>query len=77
MGSTNSDTIGQRLTDVVQRAYSQPFSLQSDFARVNAFFVAAASSLGYITTRVAPRSLHYGHLWRATKEGLRYLEKEL
>lgn len=76
MANTSSDIIGQRLTEVIARAYKMPFSLQCDFARTNSFFVAAASSLGYITTQVSPRSHHYGHVWRATRDGLKYLEKE-
>jgi hypothetical protein len=71
-----SEGLDKRLLEVVQQAYTCPFSLQSDFARSNAFFVAAASSLGYITTRTAPRSLHYGHLWRTTASGLTFLSKE-
>lgn len=70
------DATGQRLTKVILQAYTRPFSLQSDFARANAFYVAAAASLGYITTRTAPRGHAYGHLWRATREGLKHLEKE-
>jgi len=72
------DSVGivQRITEVVQQAYTRPFSLQSDFARSNSFFVAAAASLGYITTRTGPRSPLYGHLWRTTKAGLQFLEKE-
>lgn len=72
----DSDGIVKRLTEVVQQAYTRPFSLQSDFARSNAFFVAAAASLGYISTRTSPRSAHYGHLWRTTRAGLQFLEKE-
>lgn len=74
--STSSEEIARRLTEVIQRAYTQPFSLQSDFSRRNAFYVAAAASLGYITTRTSPRSFSYGHLWRTTKAGLHYLEKD-
>ena len=72
----DSEGIIKRLTAVVQQAYTKPFSLQSDYARSNAFFVAAAASLGYISTRTSPRSTHYGHLWRTTRAGLQFLEKE-
>ena len=72
----DAEGITKRLTEVVQQAYTRPFSLQSDFARSNSFFVAAAASLGYITTRTGPRSSLYGHLWRTTRAGLQYLEKE-
>lgn len=72
----DSEGITKRLTAVVQQAYTKPFSLQSDFARSNSFFVAAAASLGYITTRTGPRSSLYGHLWRTTRAGLQFLEKE-
>lgn len=70
-----SDELGPRLTEVIQRAYASPFSLQSEFARANAVYVGTAASLGYITTRVSPRSRHYGHLWRPTGDGLRFLEE--
>lgn len=72
----DSEGIVKRLTEVVQQAYTRPFSLQSDFARSNSFFVAAAASLGYISTRTSPRSVTYGHLWRTTRAGLQFLEKE-
>lgn len=74
--SSSSSEIGKRLTEVVQQAYSKPFSLQSDFARSNSFYVAAAASLGYITTRTSPKTYHYGPLWRTTKAGLHFLERD-
>lgn len=75
-GVAPTDTLTKKLVMVVQQAYTKPFSLQSDFARSNAFFVAAAASMGLITTRTGPKSHLYGPLWRATRAGLNYLEKE-
>lgn len=75
-GGKEAPGVVERLRQVIQTAYSRPFSLQSDFARSNAFYVAAAASLGLITTQTSPRSAIYGTLWRTTKEGLKYLEKK-
>jgi len=72
----DTEGLNKKLTEVIQQAYTKPFSLQSDFARTHAFFVASAASLGYITTRTGPRSFHYGHLWRTTRTGLIFLDNE-
>lgn len=74
--SSSTEALTKRLELVIQQAYTKPFSLQSDFARSHAFFVAAAASMGLITTRTAPKQGLFGHLWRATKQGLSFLEKE-
>jgi len=66
----------EKLRAVVQRAYSKPFSLQSDFAREYAYFVAAAASLGFITTRISPKTDIYGSRWLVTRAGLLFLENE-
>jgi hypothetical protein len=54
-------------------AYRKNFSLQSNFFRENAAYIAMAASLGFLTTRV------YGDVfsceWRPTAKGLRWLEK--
>lgn len=63
------------LVGVLRHAYYAPFALQSNYARLNAFAVAVAASMGLITTRVHPRSRTYGFLWRPTVEGLKFMEK--
>lgn len=57
---------------VLQRAYLQPFSLQSQFARDNSHHVAEMSSRGLITTHVG--NGFYGRLWRVSPAGRALLE---
>jgi hypothetical protein len=57
---------------VVHDAYEAPRSVQSDWARKNAQEVAAAASLGLITT--VHRSA-FGRLWRPTAAGLVLVER--
>jgi len=58
---------------VLHRAYIQPFSLQSDYAREHAFEVAELASRGLITTQVWADQ--YGKHWRVTQAGLALLEQ--
>lgn len=73
--SIGSDATGLRLTEVLLRAYQYGISLQSDYARSNSLYVAMGASLGYLTTRLSPRSTRCSNRWRITKEGLAYLER--
>lgn len=57
-----------RLTEVLRLAWTKGFSVSSDFARAHAPIVAAASSRGFITTRI-DRNL-YGTRWLITPKGL-------
>lgn len=59
--------IGPKLTNVVRQAWLYPFSTKSNFARHEADWVAAAASLGLITTKVDQD--RFGHLWRVTEKG--------
>lgn len=71
--SSESDVIGQRLTDVLLQIHLNPRYLQSDWVRENVVFVAAAASMGYITNIT-----HDGYIsrqWRVTSMGLKYLEE--
>ncbi len=73
--STESDEIGKRLTEVLFAVHSYPQALQSDYARKEDTYIAAAASLGYITNIT-----HDGYIsrqWRITSIGLRYLEENL
>jgi hypothetical protein len=56
---------------VLNRAWKDPFSTKSDFARANAEVVAMAASDGFITTRVAAGL--YGKKWLVTVSGLKHL----
>lgn len=57
---------------VVKVVYDDPLSVQSDLARSQAQWVAAAASLGYITTE-SPDG--FGRRWRLTVDGI-YALKE-
>jgi DNA polymerase-1 len=52
-GNTRSAATGPKLTSVLKRAWTKPFSTKSDFARAHADHVALAASDGLITTRIA------------------------
>jgi len=58
---------------VLQKAYLQPFKLQSDFAREYAQEVAALACMGYLTTLESPTE--YGRKWRVTGIGIDKLRK--
>lgn len=62
---------GQRLTEVLTRAYDFPFTIQSDFARSHADVVGVAASLGFLTT-ILPDGTPTRE-WRVTPRGLRFL----
>lgn len=46
----------------------RPFATRSDFSRANADSVAAAASLGYLTTQVGPAL--FERIWLITPAGL-------
>lgn len=60
------------LQAVVTRVYVKGLAIQSDFARRNSAVLAAAASLGLITT-VAEG--HFTHRWRPTVKGLRFVQE--
>ena len=71
-GNTGSEVTGQKLTELLGKVHEYPQFLQSEWARRNDTLVAAAASVGYITSIT-----HDGYLsrqWRITSMGLRYLE---
>jgi len=61
----------QPLYEVVHEAYLGGFSVQSNFAREKAQEVAAAASIGFISTLEAPDL--YGRTWHITGPGLQHL----
>jgi hypothetical protein len=65
------DTTGKQLTDVLERAWAGGFTIQSDFARTNAAYVALAASEGFISTIISKE--RFGKTWRLTPEGSRKL----
>jgi hypothetical protein len=60
------------LRAVLFEAYKKGFSVQSDFARSKADYVAMAASLGYLSTKLF--GLVFSREWRVTPEGLEELE---
>lgn len=58
---------------VIEEAHNAPFSVQSDYARSKAQWVAAAASMGFITTE-CPAG--YGRRWRTTIDGLLFLKEQ-
>lgn len=59
------------LAEVLQRAWTSPFSVKSDYARQHAELIAAAASKGLITTQQNQES--FGTSWLITLEGLKVL----
>jgi len=57
----------------VEQGREFPFSVKSNFARDYATGVAAAASLGWLTTR-NPRTGEFDRIWRPTSTGLIALE---
>ena len=45
------EQIGPKLTDVLVKAWNEPFLTKSDFARVHADYVAIACEMGYLTVQ--------------------------
>jgi hypothetical protein len=66
----------KEIVAVVKEAHSRPFKLKSNFARDNAAAVAAAASLGWISTLVYEAGELYGDRWKVTRQGLKRLELE-
>lgn len=54
--------------EVLEEAHEAPISVQSNFARAYAPFMAAAASLGWITT-LTPRNNTFGRVWLLTPSG--------
>ena len=69
---TKITDIDKKLAEVVLEAYRKGFTVQSDYARSGADFIAMASSIGLISTRL--HSNVYSREWRPTIKGLEWLE---
>lgn len=70
---SNRTLIDQKLFDVTLEAFTRSYSVQSDFARANAPYVAMAASLGLISTKV--HNNVFSSEWRPTVKGLTWLDK--
>jgi hypothetical protein len=65
-------TTDKRLSDVILEAYRRRFTVQSDYSRANAEYIAMAASIGLISTRLYGNV--YSREWRPTVKGLLWLE---
>lgn len=72
--NTRSAGLGPKLTEVLTRAWRDPFSTRSDFARYNADWIAVAASRGFLTNLCGPTA--YGRRWLITPRGLAGLFRE-
>ena len=68
-----SNSIPENIVTVVIEAHTRGISIQSNFARDCAEYVAMAASMGLISTRIFGNV--YGRLWLPTVEGLKLLEE--
>lgn len=60
--------IPDEVYEVMERAWSRPFTISSDYARSNALAVAITASLGWITN-IALNGLDLSRSWHLTMEG--------
>ena len=67
------DTDYERLLPVLERAWRKPFTVQSEFFRRHAAFVAMAASLQLITTCVDKNT--FSSEWHITIKGQRWLSE--
>jgi Na+/glutamate symporter len=61
------------LAELLREAWTSPFYVKGNYARQNALEVAAAASMGLITTEVSTGS--FGGQWLITREGLEVLHE--
>ena len=59
---------------ILCKIFLDPLAIQSNLARKYDFQIAAAASMGLITTRI--RSCDYGRKWRLTEMGMAYLRDQ-
>jgi hypothetical protein len=66
-----------KINDVLFRAYTHGFAVQSNYARHHAQEVAALASMGMLTTKVVRgTSPVFGRMWRVTLTGMKLLSEE-
>lgn len=73
MNDTPIQECAKSLETILRLAWTQGFSIQSNFARENAADVAIAASLGLITTKLKGNT--FGTRWLITKQGLGVLNE--
>lgn len=66
-----------RINDVLFKAYTSGFAVQSNYARKHAQEVGALASMGFITTKVVRGTAPvFGRMWRVTLQGMKLLSEE-
>jgi len=70
----HSTLIDHQIKYLLRQVYIKPMATQSNFARTEAMLVAAAASLGLITTQINP--MQFGREWRITNKGLLLINEE-
>lgn len=65
---------GQKLTEVLKRAYQSPFTTRSDYARTNAEYIAVCAVKGFISTSMVGDE-EFGRVWHITVMGLMHLRE--
>jgi len=68
-------TTDRSLCEVIIEAYRRGFTVQSDFARTHADYIAMAASLGLLSTRVY--SNVFSREWRPTIKGLAFVNQAI
>lgn len=71
----NNTPLAESVYKTLQRSYTEPFFIQSNFAREFSQEVSALASAGMITTYL-PEKKNYGKIWRITLKGLTRLIAE-
>lgn len=74
IGPRRTEDAEDTLKLVCHRAWREPFTVSSDFARQHAEYVALAASKHLITTRIGRE--RYGRIWHITIAGLIWLGVE-
>jgi len=72
MATKKISSIDKALSEVILEAYRRGFTVQSDFARTHADYIAMAASIGLLSTRLYGNV--YSREWRPTIKGLTWLE---
>lgn len=68
-------SIDRQLCNTIIEAYRRGFTVQSDYARQHADYVAMAASLGLLSTRLYGNI--YSREWRPTVKGLSFVNQAL
>lgn len=69
--SDRTGGIAIEIVEVLTKAWVEPFTTKSDFARLHANVVAMAASDGFLTTKIAAGL--YSQHWKITPRGLTHL----